>query len=257
MGIDMSDIDKIEVQVERLYRRYVAASSVIDYVEILDLAHCLRVWTEIISDKNCINILSKYNVFISSKISTSALRCLRNNEAEYIWFPAAHYCHASALSIEMGMAHNVNVPIKTPKRCIETQVAPSEGTRPNGLRGFYYGTSIEFKNKNKTEIRKKLTIKQFFDSEILFYNLGEGIQKLSAKYIIGRVSNSILDASHFQNLAEPSQAGVMKGSLPLIAASSVGGMSLLYFVLLYIAQEILIGLGKIKRHDVTKKNRFS
>jgi hypothetical protein len=249
----MSITQKLQAQVERLYRRYLAVTLTIDYIDILDLAHCLRIWVEIASDKSYTDILSKYNVFTSSKISKSATRCLRNNEAEYIWFTTANYCHANALLIQMDMAFKDNIPIKKPKVSIKTQVAPSEGCRPNGLRGFYYGNSIEFKNKNQTESRKNLTIQQFLDSEMLFYSLGDENQKLSAKTIIRRVSNSILDASHFQDLAEPSEAGVMKGCLPLIAATNVGGMSLLYFVLIYIAQEILIGLGKIERHAVIKK----
>jgi hypothetical protein len=86
----------------------------------------------------------------------------------------------------------------------------------------------------------------------LFCLRGE-LKRFTIEDIISRSANALLDASHFQKLTEKPNTGRLTDAVPVMAKMRVDGISLLYFTLLYIAQEILVSYGKIERIQPAKE----
>jgi len=237
---------RIAAQLERLNRRYHAAKIRIDYVECLDLAHCLRVWTEIADDKESLGSLYDLRNFRACKPSRKSMKALRRANAQYLWLHTANYNYAECIQLGIFMPEPKDLPFTSNKLSSESQIAPESEHNPPGLRGAYLGTSLEGE-KQRTDLTEKLNLTQFLSSQILIYCIDGKIHRYDARYIVKRLANGLLDASHFQDLVEGENSGTLKEALPVISKAKVGMVSMMYFILLYIAQEILIGFGKKSR----------
>ena len=236
---------------ERLYRRYHSSSLSVDYVECCDLAHCLRIWGEIANDKSLQLEMAKINKFSCAKPSRKSSRILHRNDAEYIWLCKSNALYAKVIQAGVYLPNSDNLPFSKGKLSAWSTVAGRNVVGPNGISGYYFGTSIDG-FKKKTVVTNFLTLSQFYSSQLVIYRFNNKIYRFTVRNIIDRTANGLIDASHFQCLVDECNSGVLTEALPTIAAVKVGNISLLYFILLYVAQEILIGLGKIERHKVIK-----
>lgn len=106
---------RIAAQLERLNRRYHAAKIRIDYVECLDLAHCLRVWTEIADDKASLGSLYDLRNFRACKPSRRSMKALRRANAECLWLHTANYNYAECIQLGVWMPDRQGLPFRSEK----------------------------------------------------------------------------------------------------------------------------------------------
>ncbi|MCG8312464.1 MAG: hypothetical protein MI976_04550 [Pseudomonadales bacterium] len=244
--------DRMAMQLERLFRHYSVAKTHVDYIACLDLAHTLRVWSEIANEKEMRDEIKDVKKFRCAKPSKKTAKALRANDADYIWLCMPIGLYAEVLKPGVFLPKNIELPFKGLTSAQSNVVGRNPGD-PTGISGYYYGNSIG-KSKLETNITSFLTLDGFMSSQLLLTRFDDKIQRYDVRFLIERIANALIDASHFQTLAEEPQAKRLTSALPLIAAVQVGSISLLYFILLYIAQEILVSFGKIERIKVIRKN---
>lgn len=244
---------RIGLQLERLYRSYMGARQNVDYISALDMAHHLRVWIEISRSQEFKNSKDNFRRFKSAKPTKKSKKILNENDAEYLWLCMANYNHGEVIQLELATPDLNVLPFTSKSIKVSGQVAHPKPRRPAGIKGFYVGNSLEGFKSSKVDIRTNLDLEQFLGSDILFYRRNGVCHRYPSGYIIGRAANAFSDASHFQSAAEPVRAEKMENVFPLITVSKIGSLSFLYFFLLYVAQEILVGFGKMERFEIEKK----
>lgn len=238
---------RVAVQLERLFRSYKIASAQYDLVSLLDLIHTLRSWVEISENKEALKIVSGFNKFSSAKPKKKVSRAVSTPGKQYVLLIMANFLTCSVLKPEAYLSDFLRSFLGDKSISSNSTVKIYDKKGTCGVRGAYFGDSVDGVNCLGIDIRRRLTISQFFSSQILVYDLSGIKYAFDIRYLIKRMANSITDASHFQDLSKDPQYGDLAGAIPVIATAKVGGIDMIYFVSLYVAQEILVAFGKLER----------
>jgi hypothetical protein len=240
---------RIQLQLDRLHKNYLEARASINPVAFVELAHTLRMWTELADNKVELGEWYKKPLFKCAKPQKKQSRILKKMDCEYIWLYTAYFNHGEIIQPAVFMPTELNFSFTKVAIASEMSIAENHGL--NGLKGFYLGPSIDGWDIKKIDLTPKLNLTQFLSGEILSVNYNGTRDRYSSKYLIQRTANELTDSSHFQEV-NINQSERIQGAIPLLKAGRIGNISILYFFLLYVAQEIQIGFNKIERADLKK-----
>lgn len=243
---------RIQLQLERLHKNYLQARTVVSPLAFYELAHTLRVWTEIADNKEQLGDWYNKKSFRCAKPQKKNSRLLKKTNSEYIWLYSAHFNHGEVIQTSLFMPDQIN--FSSSKITVQSEISIGENGGLNGIRGCFLGASIEGLDIKKIDVTDKLTLTQFLGGEIISINHHGKHERYSTKFLIQRTANELTDSSHFQDNA-PIYSERIEGAITLLKSCKIGNISILYFLLLYAAQEILIAFKKIDRVQRPPKSK--
>ena len=236
-------------QATRLQRHFDTALETYDRVSLLDLAHTLRIWTELDG-----NLEDELPIFATSKWFTSAIP-QRN-----VWKQCKHYQGIMALSPDklklpgargMLMANETITPgVEAVLSSIDLNVQFPEYVE-FGSYVLLHTKMTNFLRNNMTKTTtKRKSYTHWLDAEIIRFNQPDErgqlrLIKVSRKVFIKRVAN-ILGGSHAVSDGETN--GALRNCADTVVHKAletmIGGAPLPYFLLLKTAHDILANLRR-------------
>lgn len=236
-------MSSLAIQYERLRRHYDAAARTYDQVSFLDLAHTLRVWSDL--TKTIESVAPEFSKSIAFKIvslSRHARRTLRDREFVYSLLPDSVVTYASQ-GVITGLRKQDEQPAnaeiianaKSWKNSEKLEVAFYAYISPSvnaPVAKIFHGKKV-----------KRCTFKQWMSSHSVVGSLRikkDGFERfeLTRMQLIQRVANE-LDASHPRGSAVPPSAAKASRATHYLLEHMVAGLPLPYFHLLKDAQDIV------------------
>ena len=236
-------MQKVALQFNRLKRHYDSAVKTYDEISLLDLAHTLRIWTEL--KKPLQDVAPEFSNSISFKTGSPTPRVLkaaRGSDNVFCYMPGGVVTFASKGHLAQGPG-----------------MGPGEGDFSIGVAVKDSGIQVELnkfafvkigfdqpliKALNE-EVQKRCTYMQWLGADAVrigYRNLANNsiyeAHSLSRETIIKRVANT-LDASHASVASHDTEPNIYDEPLKRLLQFTVGGVPLPYFILLKIAQDIL------------------
>lgn len=234
-------MNSVPIQYERLRRHYDFAARTYDHVSFLDLAHTLRVWSDLMQTVGSVAPeFSKSTSFRTATPSRHAQRTLRDRVFVYSLLTDSVVTYASngvitGLRKQHEQPANAEVVAKFRQDEAKLEVAFYAYISPSldiPIADIFHGQGV-----------KRCTFKQWMNSLSVVGSLRtkEGQLKhfsLTREQLIRRVANE-LDASHPRGSAVPPRAAEASRATHYLLEHLVAGLPLPYFHLLKDAQDIL------------------
>jgi hypothetical protein len=234
-------MNSLAIQYERLKRHYDAAARTYDHISFLDLAHTLRVWSDLTQNIESVAPgLSKSTAFRTVSPSRHAQRTLRDRVFVYSLLPSSVVTYASqgvitGLRKQDEQPANAEVIAKFRHNEEKLEVAFYAYISPSfdaPVAEIFHGQGV-----------KRCTFKQWMNSLSVVGSLRtkEGDLKsftLTREQLIRRVANE-LDASHPKGSEVPPRAVEASRATHYLLEHLVAGLPLPYFHLLKDAQDIV------------------
>lgn len=241
------EVNRINVQLDRLQRSYFSARREHNLADFYDLVHMLRFWIEMANDKNSLGEMYDNRVFRVGTPNKKLLRELRDKNAEYIFVYMAFHNHGEIITHSMFMPEEVKTMFRSDKIVVFGRIASSDPKVMPGIKDYYLGSDHSH-YKNSVELRpNRLNLTQFLNSPVVTLRFNSEPIRYTPLQIIKRAANELLDASHYQESLNKVVSESIADLLPMLKVCLVGNIKLLYFLMLYFAQEILIAFGRIER----------
>lgn len=223
------------MQLTRLRRHYDCAIRSHDAVTFLDLAHTLRIWTEM--QAPLVHLAPKFATTIAFKSGSAAprlCRLVRMHEHVLAYMPGGARTYAS--NDEIAGAMDRPGPV-----CVATKVQYSGDAAIFFMFGLVRADPTdEVRRLLECEVVKRCNFQQWMGSEAVAVGLPQqsgGVRRFSIprNILIKRVANTLqgshVDASKSSNDFDP--------AVHFLLDCYVGGLPLPYFILLKAAQDIL------------------
>lgn len=245
----------ILLHLERLRRHYEAAVRTYDHVSLLDLSHSLRIWTEL--KQPLAEIAPKFSTSISFKTAIPAkkvFKAARGHRFVFSYMPGGVITYASrgqlasGPEMESGAGNfTAGITVKVSPDFIEL--------------GKYCVISASFEQPLikalDAESVKRCNYMQWLGAEAVRVSYVNPQGKLEVvaiprEMIIKRVANT-LDGSHPSIVGESEGNNQFDAPVQHLLQYRMGGLSLPYFILLKIAQDILKVTPKLLEIDKTKQ----
>jgi|SRR5690554_322798 len=235
-------MNTVSIQLERLRRHYDVAVRSYDQIALLDLSHSLRIWVEL--KQALVSISPRFSSAISFKTAIPArkvLKAARGHRFVFSYMPGGVITYASRGHLSSG---------------------PEMG--PNGG-DFTTGIAVRLSDNGRMELGKYCVISTSFEQPLIkaldaeavtrctyvqwlaseavrvAFNGANGDLKtvaISREMIVKRVANT-LDGSHPSAAGGPDTDNQFDAPVHHLLQYKMGGLTLPYFILLKIAQDIL------------------
>ncbi|WP_165857011.1 hypothetical protein [Marinobacter sp. JSM 1782161] len=243
--------EKVKLQLGRLKRRYVGASSRIDWIEFVDLIHCLRMWCEIANDETAYQDLKKIKKFKTTKLTKRVSRAISRGNKRFLLIKMARPLTCRVLSGRVGFSDYLRSLWAEEKFSVISGVSFDKHNGSVSIRGYFLGNVEGDVSPVRLSVNPLKDIRQFMSSSILSYYINEERCNFSVEFLIRRMSNAVIDASHFQDLRKHPETGELSDGVPILLASTIGGIDAMYFVGLYVAQEILRAFDAVDDNELS------
>lgn len=237
----------IDLHYTRLKRHYDAAVKSYDDVSLLDLSHTLRIWGELKT------VLGDYYPKVKSTITFKTAvpakkvrKAIKNHKYIFSYLPDGVVTYASNGQLLNFPDNNKNEDFST-----AISVKPSENGKMELKNYCLVSCALEehLIHAMSSEEIKRLNYANWLGAEVVrvsFVNSEGKLQEtaISREILIKRVAN-ILDGSHPSVASQEELDNKFDEPIKHLLDYKVGGLSLPYFILLKIAQDIVEKMPKL------------
>lgn len=246
-------MNTVQLHLERLRRHYETTVQTYDQVALLDLSHTLRIWTEL--KQPLIQISPKFSKAIAFKTAIPAkkvFKAARGHKYVFSYMPGGVRTYASN-------GHLASGPGMEPADGDFTMGIAVKVTPPLIELGKYCIVSTSFEQPLvkalDAEQTTRCTYIQWLGAEAVRVSYINSLGKLtttaiSREMMIKRVANT-LDGSHSSAANSADTDNAFDEPIQHLLKYQMGGLSLPYFILLKIAQDILDVAPRLLEPDIT------
>jgi len=234
-------MNKYKKQLERLKRHYQASINHYDPISLLDLAHTLRVWTEL---KDGVDNVWSQPTFKKAILTRSMKKILTGAEYAYAYFPDGLTTSAAATAEVSGriMVHGPMADKFTSS--ISAKIEKNRHLTIYRFLIIYRALSqkeikIEYDESKNVPIENVGFLKYMTSNAIFFKFSGHAPRQVSNEELIKRIANEY-EASHADiSVTNFDLNNVFSEPIKRLMAYECARLPLPYFVLLHIAKNII------------------
>lgn len=248
---EAADMTSVLLQLERLRRHYDAAVHTYDEVALLDLAHILRVWTEL--KRPLLQLSPSFSTtqcFLTAIPARKVLAAARGHRFVFSYMPGGAITYASNGALASG-------PQMGPHDKCTVGIAVKAMPGYLELGKYCYVSAVFDQSLVKAleaESVTPCTYMQWLGAEAVRLSYPTRIGKLKAvsisrEMMVKRVANT-LDGSHPSAAAAGDIDNAFDEPIGHLLEYKMGGLPLPYFILLKVAQDIL-GVASKELVDAT------